>query len=60
MRRDITIAEVIEDLKKYPSGTKITVDTSKEVQFVGFVVKRNDGVKQIAEINVPKTKPGTE
>jgi hypothetical protein len=55
MRRDITIAEIIENLKKLPSNAKIVVDTKHDVEIVGFVVKRKDGNKQITEIVIPKT-----
>ena len=55
MRRDISISDIIRELQKFPESAKIVIDTVKEVQIVGFVLKRKDNNnKQISEIIVPK------
>ena len=54
MKRDITLPQIIEDLKKYPPDAKITVLTLEEVKIVGFVVQKKNGSKQILEITLPK------
>jgi len=55
MRRDIPISDIIRELQKFPESAKIVIDTVKEVQIVGFVLKRKDNNnKQISEIIVPK------
>jgi hypothetical protein len=57
MRRDIPVSDIIRELQKLPTTAKIVVDTIKEVQVVGIVVKRTDNsTKQIADIIVPKDK----
>ena len=54
MKRDITIPQIIEELKKYPPEAKITVLTVEEVKVVGFVLQKKNGSKQILEITLPK------
>lgn len=61
MRRDIPLSTIIRELQKLPESAKITVDTIKEVQVVGLVLKRTDNNnKQIAEIIVPKSEAKKE
>lgn len=50
MRREVSIKQIIEALKKYPPETTVTVMTKQQVEIVGFVLKLKDGGKQITEI----------
>mgnify|MGYP001038763395 CR=1 FL=1 len=55
MKRNITIREIIAQLKKYPEDTTVTVTTKQELKVVGFVFQRPDGQRQIVEMKPPKT-----
>ena len=50
MKKEITITEIIEMLKKVPKTSKIIIDTKNDVEVVGFVIKRQDGSKQLADL----------
>ena len=54
MKRNITIREIIAQLKKYPEDTTVTVTTKQELKVVGFVFQRPDGQRQIVEMKPPK------
>jgi hypothetical protein len=50
MKRDVTIKQIIETLKKYPPDATVTLLTKNEVEIVGFVLRHKDGSNQIAHI----------
>jgi len=56
VKRDITVKEIIEELKQLPPEAKITVDTKLEMRVVGFVLAKKDNARQISEIITPKAK----
>jgi hypothetical protein len=54
MKREITLKEIVAQLKEYPEDTTLTVTTKQELKVVGFVFQRPDGQRQIVEMKPPK------
>ena len=55
MKREITLKEIIAQLKEYPEDITVTVSTKQELKVVGFVFQRPDGQRQIVEMKPPNT-----
>jgi carbonic anhydrase len=54
MKQELTIKEIIAQLRKLPEDATVTLSTTQQVEVVGFVFQRKDGQKQIAEVRIPR------